>query len=124
MVSDAPKTDSHENIRSPSQSAAATFSTRIHSNHTAWLAAASAQGSSNTAHQANNSQVSAPVCQERARDAAPHARGGPKAQPGPGGGQCGNRQQALRAGEALHFCHVLPIGGDPANRGAAQQQNA
>ncbi|KAG1473522.1 hypothetical protein G6F54_014363 [Rhizopus delemar] len=46
------------------------------------------------------------------------------AQPGPGGGQCGNRQQALRAGEALHFCHVLPIGGDPANRGAAQQQNA
>ncbi|MNT14708.1 hypothetical protein D3C72_1497230 [compost metagenome] len=47
--------------RSPSHRATAIFSTRAHNSHTAWLAEASAQGSSRTAHQANNSQVSAPV---------------------------------------------------------------
>ncbi|MCY1207724.1 hypothetical protein D9M72_193300 [compost metagenome] len=56
-----PKTIHQSKARSPSHRAMATFSTSTQSSQTAWLAAARAQGSSSTAHQANSSQVSAPV---------------------------------------------------------------
>ncbi|MNV48574.1 hypothetical protein D3C71_1404890 [compost metagenome] len=56
-----PKIISQVKTRSPSHSAAARFRTSAHSSQTAWLPAASAQGRSNSAHHANNSQVSAPV---------------------------------------------------------------
>lgn len=57
-----PPSSSHQlKARSPSHSARATLLTSTHSSQTAWLDATSAQGSSRTAHQANNSQVSAPV---------------------------------------------------------------
>ncbi|CUJ96998.1 Uncharacterised protein [Achromobacter sp. 2789STDY5608615] len=57
-----PPSNSHQlNARSPSHRARATLLTTTHGSQTAWLVATSAQGSSRTAHQANNSQVSAPV---------------------------------------------------------------
>ncbi|CFN76859.1 Uncharacterised protein [Bordetella pertussis] len=58
----APDNDHHhDSKRSPSQSATATLSISAQSSQSAWLAPASAHGSSNNAHQANSSQVSAPV---------------------------------------------------------------
>ena len=57
----APRSPHQLKTRSPSHRTMATLTTRVHSSQTAWLAAASAQGSSSTAHQANSSQVSAPV---------------------------------------------------------------
>ncbi|MNS91241.1 hypothetical protein D3C72_1253210 [compost metagenome] len=62
--------------------------------------------------------------QQRAGYAAPHPGTVPQAQTGPGGGQRTDGQKPLRPGETLHFGHVLPVGGNPADRGAAQQQNA
>ncbi|MCY1524628.1 hypothetical protein D9M68_595710 [compost metagenome] len=56
-----PKIIHQSKALSPSHRAVATFSTSAQSSQTAWLPAASAQGSSSTAHQANSSQVSAPV---------------------------------------------------------------
>lgn len=56
-----PKISHQVKARSPSHRTRATLVTSTHSSQTAWLAATNAHGSSRTAHQANNSQVSAPV---------------------------------------------------------------